>query len=186
MNIACHSSFENNLRVRVATPTGHKDLQAKSPMGKSNHLPQAAPAASVPASSDTGDASALRVHNPYNTAVDTNVWDTQIPSALLGHHQRTDFDSALLSDPWSFSIPHPASPSLQAVPCAQTGFSAAESSIYSPVYFDQSAMGMPYFYPCNPDFSSDSETSSFMNAQSQEGMSGDAWFQCPTTSHPRS
>ena len=185
MNIACHSSFDNNLRVRVATATGQKDLQAKSPTGKSKSLPQAA-ATSVPTFLDAGDTSAVAAHNPYNTPVDTEVWGAQMSSAPLSHHQRTDFDSTLLSDPWSFLIPPPASPGLQAVPYTQTGYSAAESSLYSSLYFDQSAMGIPYFQPSNPGFGSDSDSSSFTNAQSQEGMSGDPWFQYTPTNHQRS
>lgn len=185
MNIACHSSFDTNLRVRVATATGQKDLQTKSPTKKSNPLPQAAPVAFAPTFFDGVGASALAAHDPYHTAVDTEVWGTQIPSGPLGHHQGTNFDAALLSDPWSFSIPPPTSPSLQ-VSCAQPRFPAAESSIYSPLYFDQSVMGIPYFQPSNPGFGSGSETSSFMNAPSQEGMRGDAWFQYTATNHSRS
>ncbi|KAH6640888.1 hypothetical protein F5144DRAFT_590281 [Chaetomium tenue] len=185
MNIACHSSFDTNLRVRVATATGQKDLQTKSTTKKSNPPPQAAPVATVPTCFNGGDASALAGHNPYDAAVDTKSWGTQNLSGPSGNRQGTDFDSALLSDPWSFSIPPPASPSFYVASCAQPGFPAAESSVYSPLYLDPSAMEISYFQPSNPNFDSHSETSSFVNAQSQEGLRGDAWFQYAATNHPR-
>ncbi|KAH6850815.1 hypothetical protein B0I37DRAFT_372465 [Chaetomium sp. MPI-CAGE-AT-0009] len=186
MNIACHSSFDTNLRVRVATATGQKDLQTKSPTGKSSPLPQAAPAVSAPTLFNAGTESAFAVHNPPGTAVDTGVWGIHTPSAPLGRNQRTEVDSALFSGPWNFSIPFPAGPSLPVASCAQSGFPATESSIYSPLYFGESATGIPYFQPSNPSAGPDSETSSFVNAQSQEGMSGDDWFQYAASNHPRS
>jgi hypothetical protein len=39
MRIACESSFDNNLRIRVSTPTGQRDLSSRpvSPAGQSGH-----------------------------------------------------------------------------------------------------------------------------------------------------
>ncbi|KAK3297550.1 uncharacterized protein B0H64DRAFT_372899 [Chaetomium fimeti] len=185
MNIACHSSFETNLRVRVATATGQRDLQTKSPTGKPSPLPEA-PTASARTLFDAGAASAFAVHNASDTAVDTNVWGTQTPSAPLDRSQRTDFDPALFLDPWCFSIPSPAGPSFQVTSCSQVEFPATEPSIWSPLHFDGSALGIPYFQPSNTVFGPESEISPSINAQSQEGMGGDDWLQYTAASHARS
>ncbi|KAK3308659.1 uncharacterized protein B0T15DRAFT_524931 [Chaetomium strumarium] len=49
MSVTCHSSFDTNLRIRISTPTGQKDLEAKPPAQKSRKAQKpASPAAPAP------------------------------------------------------------------------------------------------------------------------------------------
>jgi hypothetical protein len=182
MSIVCHSSFDTNLRIRVSTPTGQKDLQqTKSSAGKSDRRQQAASPTSVPRTADNGTIPAAAVfidHSSYGAAFDPQFSNTQTPATPSICDSVPGFESFQLPEAWPgcFGIPPVANPSLQSTFCTGvgTGSQATEPSMYSPTCFDSATAWMPsYCQQISPVFSPEITAD---GGQNQEEMGGGQWF----------
>ncbi|KAK4156503.1 hypothetical protein C8A00DRAFT_12571 [Chaetomidium leptoderma] len=187
MNIACHSSFDTNLRIRVSTPTGQKDLETKSSEGKPGHAQQNASVASTRITFDDytgGFTPAVPTHTPYDMAVGPERPSTQAPTTPSVYDPGPQYFGSLQPpEAWDFGLPSPISnPSLQNPYFDVAGAQGTDPLTYSPMYFDLSTTGIPSVHLADPSFSS--QAASFMSGQDQDELDQKWWF--PDAAAPRS
>ncbi|KAK3686002.1 hypothetical protein B0T22DRAFT_482918 [Podospora appendiculata] len=127
MNITCHSSFDTNLRIRVSTPTGQKDVETKSKASREQrqhqhqHKPPSPTNAAQPTtqlSFDGGDSGgkpfAATFQNnfiPYSAPQPPSSFGSVSPSIpqlsplSSGGTTFSDLDAAQFTGLWSFDFP---------------------------------------------------------------------------------
>jgi hypothetical protein len=195
MSIDCHSSFDTNLRIRVSTPTGQKDLEQKPPNQKRRGTRQSPPAPSVPREPDdrpdffidTLPPQASHFPSPdYGAAAfDVRLSSFQTPAApstsVADHGPNLDFSQ--FPKTWDLATIALSGPYHQDTLFPSAGVHPDTSSLYHHNYFDSSFMETTDFSNIDPALTWDS--GSLLNGQTHQGMGAEWWVQGTQTA-PRS
>ncbi|KAK3328455.1 hypothetical protein B0T19DRAFT_191818 [Cercophora scortea] len=163
MNITCHSSFDTNLRIRVSTPTGQKDVETKSKASREQRQHQqkpqspannAQPAAHL--SFDSGHSGSKPIaatfqHNfiPYSAPQPPSSFGPEPPSIpqlsplSSGGTTFSDLDPAQFAGLWNFDFP--LSHDLEHDFNASLGAATRSPVVLAPIQFDcfRSAQQIP-------------------------------------------
>lgn len=175
MNVACHSSFDTNFRVRISTPTGQVDLEPKSPARDMDLHQQDSRAASSPKKAEDlgGTAWPTVSQEPVPHHGEKLYPDPQTLTAGPVYFQGAqDFDAFLFPETWDFGGPSPSDPIFHNLTFVD-GLHTTEPFVPSLACLSLPATGIPQLQHVAPAFSC--ETYPVLDTQVREGTGTEWW-----------